>query len=164
VRYAIDSERSQITALATSNVHDTTCRLSRVSGWVEADSENLLRARAHIDVDMRVVDAGDFLKNAKLKKDLDLDRYPQASFDIDKSESTSRDGGTLMAVVRGTLRWRNREKVIQAKARGTLSPERLEATAEFSFDMRDFDLEPPRVLMFKIEPLIAVKVRLLAAR
>jgi hypothetical protein len=68
----------------------------------------------------------------------------------------------VQAAVRGTLRWRHREKVILANARGTLSAERLDATCEFSLDIRDFDLEPPRVLMFKIEPRVAVNVRLLA--
>ncbi len=160
MRYSIDNTRTTVTAIATSNIHDTTCKLSQLTGWIETDLE---RATGTIEVDMRAIDAGDFLKTAKLKSDLELDRHPSAQFEITGLERVTRDGERVRATVTGTLRWRNREKPLQAQAEGTLSATSLDATATFSLDMRDFNLKPPRVLMFKVEPVVAVKVHLHAA-
>jgi hypothetical protein len=42
--------------------------------------------------------------------------------------------------------------------------ERIRLTGRSSFDVRDFGMEPPRILMLKVEPQVEVKVEIVAER
>ena len=82
--YRVDSQRSGIVVRARSSIHDTNTTWDTLSGRVEADPATLdsAGATASLVVDMTSYDAGDWLKNRKLKKDLDLARHPIATFDV----------------------------------------------------------------------------------
>jgi hypothetical protein len=38
----------------------------------------------------------------------------------------------------------------------------VRATGHSTFDVRDFGLEPPRILMFRVEPEVRVRVEIIA--
>ena len=40
----------------------------------------------------------------------------------------------------------------------------LRLTGESIFDIRDFGMDPPRILMLKVEPEVGVRVEILAER
>ena len=79
-RYAING--GKLTVKARSSVHDTTTVWDKVSGDVEASADAIEQATATFSVDMSKFDAGDFLKNRKLKGDLDVARHPTARFTL----------------------------------------------------------------------------------
>ena len=65
MKYAISS--GKLTVKARSRVHDTTTVWDKVSGDVDADPDAIEQAKATFSVDMTSFDAGDFLKNRKLR-------------------------------------------------------------------------------------------------
>src|SRR6185436_19770620 len=75
LRYRITA--GALTVQARSRVHDTTTVWSKVTGEVDADPETLASAgaTARFEVDMTAFDAGDFLRNRKLRKDFELERH-----------------------------------------------------------------------------------------
>ena len=77
---------SKVTVRARSRIHDTTTVWDRVAGEVEASAETLASdgATARFTVDMSKFDAGDWLKNRKLRKDFEMDAHPQATFELTK--------------------------------------------------------------------------------
>ena len=60
---------------ARSRVHDTTTTWDKVTGDVDADANAIEGARATFTVDMTSFDAGDWLKNRKLRKDFDMEAH-----------------------------------------------------------------------------------------
>jgi polyisoprenoid-binding protein YceI len=161
-RYAIDSRASRVVVRATSAVHDTTCTWSRVSGAIEADPANLAAATAAVHVDMAAFDAGDFLKNRKLKTDMDVAANPTASFTLGRlRDLAERAGGRFSALAEGTLCWRGREVALTATGEGTIDGG-IRATARFQLDVRDVGMTPPRFLMLKVEEIVAVEVTIVA--
>jgi polyisoprenoid-binding protein YceI len=40
----------------------------------------------------------------------------------------------------------------------------IELTGEATFDVRDFGMEPPRILMLRVEPEVTVRVEIVAER
>ncbi len=158
MKYRVSS--GKLTVQARSKVHDTTTVWDKVTGDVEADADTLATSGAHatFHVDMTSFDAGDWLKNRKLKKDFDMDAHPKATFELRSVRDVVRDGAKFTATAEGVLRWRGKEVVLTLAGRGTLDPMRVEASATFEIDIKKLGLSAPRFLMIKMDDEVAVSV------
>jgi polyisoprenoid-binding protein YceI len=156
VKYAVSS--GTLTVKARSSVHDTTTTWNKVTGSVDADPDAIESAKATFTVDMTSFDAGDWLKNRKLRKDFDMDAHPSATFTLERVSDVQRDGGRFTAKAHGTLRWRGKDVVLELAGQGTLDRDRLEAKAAFSLDIKKLGLSAPKFFVFKMEDEVTVEV------
>jgi polyisoprenoid-binding protein YceI len=149
-----------LTVQARSRLHDTTTVWNKITGEIVADPDTLATAgaTARFEVDMTAFDAGDFLKNRKLRKDFDLEAHPTASFELLRVTGVASGGATFTATAEGTLRWRGREVGLVLTGRGTLDGMAVSASATFELDIRTLGLSAPRFLMFKVEDEVTVAV------
>jgi polyisoprenoid-binding protein YceI len=154
--YAVAGGR--LTVKARSSVHDTTTTWDKVTGSVDADPDAIEQAKATFTVDMTSFDAGDWLKNRKLRKDFDMDGNPTATFTLDRVSDVVRDGSKFTAKAAGTLRWRGKDVVLELAGQGTLDRDRLEARATFVLDIKRLGLSPPKFFIFKMEDEVSVEV------
>jgi polyisoprenoid-binding protein YceI len=160
-RYAISG--GKLTVKARSTVHDTTTVWDRITGDVDASPDAIEAAKATFSVDMTRFDAGDFLKNHKLRKDFDMDAHPTATFTLGSVSSVVRDGQKFTAKAEGTLRWRGKDVVLALTGQGTLDDKHVEARATFELDIRKLGLSAPRFFMFKMEDEVTIEVTLRGA-
>jgi YceI-like protein len=169
-RYRVTS--GKLLVQARSKIHDTTTAWNKITGEITADPGAAPDALANIgpggtearfEVDMTAFDAGDFLKNRKLRKDFDLEGHPRASFALTALDGVVRSGATFTATARGTLEWRGKRVELTLAGRGTLDEMRVEATATFELDIRWLGLSAPRFLMFKVEDEVTVAVTIRGA-
>jgi len=160
MRYAVTGT---LIVRARSSVHDTTTRWDRVTGEVDADPDAIEAARGAFRVDMTSFDAGDWLKNRKLRKDFDLERHPTATFSLAGVSLSKREDRAFEATATGTLHWRGKELALELAGKGTLDRERLAAAATFELDIKRLGLEAPRFFMFKVEDVVTVAVTLAGA-
>lgn len=156
MNYAIASGR--LTVKARSSVHDTTTTWDKVTGTVDADPDAIEAASATFTVDMTSFDAGDWLKNRKLRKDFDMDAHPSATFTLERVSDVQRDGDRFTARAHGTLRWRGKEVALELAGQGTLDRERVEARAAFALDIKRLGLSAPKFFVFKMEDEVTVEV------
>jgi polyisoprenoid-binding protein YceI len=166
-RFLIDSAASRLLVTARSSIHDTETRWRQLTGTIDADPSDLAGspAAAEVVVDMTTADAGDFLRNRKLRKDLELERYREARFRLERlRDVTARGAGRFAATAEGTISWHGRDVAVAASGDGDFAGGELRATARFDLDVRSFGVEPPRFLMFKVEDVVAVEVSLVAKR
>lgn len=163
MRYRVTS--GTLTVQARSRVHDTTTVWNKLRGDIDADPETLATAgaTASFAVEMDAFDAGDFLKNRKLRSDFALASHPIAKFTLGALRDVVRSGDTFTATAEGTLDWRGKQVVLVMQGRGTLTAMGLEASAKFELDIRTLGLAAPRFLMFKVEDEVAVEVKVRAA-
>jgi len=159
-RYRVTS--GTLTVQARSKVHDTTTVWNKIAGEISADPETLATdgATARLTVDMTAFDAGDFLKNRKLRKDFDLEGHPQATFELTKVREVVRNGASFTAAAEGTLGWRGKRVALVLAGRGSLDMQAVTAHATFELDIKTLGLSAPRFLMFKVEDEVSVKVDL----
>ena len=143
---------------ARSRVHDVSTVWSKITGTVEADPEAIEQAKATFTVDMTAFDAGDWLKNKKLKSDFELDKHPTATFELRGVKNVVRTGDAFTATAEGVLRWRGKQVVLTLQDSGTLTAMAVEAKATFELDIRTLGLSAPRFLMFKMEDVVTVAV------
>jgi polyisoprenoid-binding protein YceI len=159
--YRVESGR--VVVRARSSIHDTDTVWGALAGTITADPADLAGAAAEVAVDMTRYDAGDFLKNRKVKKDLEVERYPTARFRLAAlRDVVETSPGHFTARAEGAIEWHGRTVAISAAGEGTVGASELDATARFELDVRGFGVEPPRFLMFKVEEVVAVEVRLVA--
>ena len=148
----------KLTVKARSSVHDTTTVWDKITGTVDADANAIEQAKATFSVDMTKFDAGDFLKNRKLRKDFDMDGNPTATFTLTRVSDVVRDGSKFTAKAEGTLAWRGKQVVLTLSGQGTLDEKQVEAKGSFELDIRKLGLSAPRFFMFKMEDEVTVEV------
>ena len=158
MKYRVTS--GKLVVKAESSVHDTETRWDKISGDVDADPAALERATASFRVDMTAFDAGDWLKNRKLRKDFDLDANPAATFQLDRVSEIVVENAKFNAKARGTLRWRGKEVVIEMDGYGKLDDKTLDAHAMFKLDIRKLGLSAPRFFVFKMEDVVTCVVEI----
>lgn len=156
MNYAVDG--GKLTVKARSSVHDTTTVWDRITGTIDADAGAIEQAKATFAVDMTKFDAGDFLKNRKLRKDFDMDAHPTATFTLTRVSEVVRDGAKFTAKAEGTLDWRGKQISLVLSGQGTLDDKRVEARGTFELDIRKLGLSAPRFFMFKMEDEVTVDV------
>src|SRR5437762_2990072 len=93
----------KLTVKARSSVHDTTTTWDKISGDIDAHPDKLEAATATFAVDMTSFDAGDWLRNRKLRKDFDMDAHPRATFTLKRVSEIVRDGAKFTANAEGVL-------------------------------------------------------------
>lgn len=162
--FAVDPAASRVVVVARSSVHDTETLWDKLSGEIEADPEKLgvEPTRASIVVDMRSFDAGDWLKNRKIKQDLDVAAHPNAEFVLEELTNVVEEDGAFRAVAIGVLSWRGREVRIEATGVGAVSQDLIEASASFELDVTTLGVKAPKILMFKVEDVVTIDVTLVA--
>ena len=89
---------------------------------------------------MTSFDAGDWLRNRKLRKDFDIDAFPTATFELRAIRDVVRDGPRFRATAEGALGWRGKQVVVTLAGQGTIDAMGLEATATFELDIRTLGL------------------------
>jgi len=156
MKYRVQS--GKLTVQARSKIHDTTTVWDKVTGDVDADASNIEAARATFAVDMTSFDAGDWLKNRKLKSDFEMDKHPKATFELRAVKDVVRDGAKFTATAEGVLRWRGKEVVLTLAGRGTLDDVKVEASATFELDIKTLGMSAPRFLMIKMSDEVSVDV------
>lgn len=155
-RYVVSG--GKLTVKARSSVHDTTTVWDKVTGDVEADADAIEKASATFKVDMTSFDAGDWLKNRKLRKDFDMESHPTATFTLQRVSDVVRDGAKFTAKAEGTLRWRGKDVVLVLAGQGTLDSDRVEAKATFPLDIKQLGLTAPKFFVFKMEDEVTIEV------
>jgi polyisoprenoid-binding protein YceI len=160
-RYAIST--GKLTVKARSSVHDTTTVWDKITGDVDASPDAIEAAKATFTVDMTKFDAGDFLKNRKLRKDFDMDGNPTATFTLQRVSDVVRDGTRFTAKAEGTLRWRGKEVVLVLSGQGSLDDKHVEAKASFELDIKKLGLSAPRFFVFKMEDEVTIDVTIRGA-
>jgi polyisoprenoid-binding protein YceI len=153
-----------LTVKARSSVHDTVTTWDSIAGDIDADPEALANAKAAFSVDMTKFDAGDWLKNRKLRKDFDMDAHPRATFTLTKVTDVVRDGAKFTAAAEGTLAWRGKDVVLSVTGEGTLDDASVSATGSFVLDIRRLGLSAPRFLMIKMSDEVEVSVTFRGAK
>ena len=156
MKYAIKT--GKLTVKARSSVHDTTTVWDHITGDVEATADAIESATATFSVDMTKFDAGDFLKNRKLRKDFAMESHPTATFTLSRVSEVKRDGDRFTAKAEGTLRWRGKEVALVLTGQGSLDDRRVEARGSFELDIKKLGLTAPKFFVFKMEDEVRVDV------
>jgi hypothetical protein len=162
-KYTIDSKTSKLLVTARSSVHNTEIVWQGISGTIDGTAgDDVSNMKADVAVDMTTADAGDWLKNRKMRKDMQFDKHGSATFELGGIDEITQDGERMTAIIHGTLHWRGKSVEVIAKGEGTLGETELVATGSFDIDMTKLGITPPKVLMIKVEDVVNCRIEVRA--
>ena len=167
-RYRIVPERSKVFIDARSNVHPIHSTSDGLEGFIELE----IRADGGVDLTSKPagklslpvsrLSSGNRMEDRELYKRIDSRKYPTIEGVLDGLGSSAVEGSYRVAgdiTFRGVTHRYEDEMNIEAVDGETV---KLEGSSRF--DIRDFGMEPPRILMLRVEPEVAVRVEIVAVK
>jgi polyisoprenoid-binding protein YceI len=165
-RYRVTPEKSRLWFEARSSLHPIKAEAAGVGGTVEAEltTEGLdLKAapRGKLEVDVDSIRTGNVLYDREIVRQLEVRKYPRIRGEI--VEVKELDAGRYK--IRGNLSVHGVSKPVEGEVKlRVLGDGSFEADGEQTFDIRDFGLTPPRILMLKVYPEVKVHAHIVGQK
>jgi polyisoprenoid-binding protein YceI len=165
-RYRIDPTRSRVWIEARSNVHPIHTEAEGLEGWLELEvSDGTINVdqtpRAHLEFPIDNMKSGNALEDREMRRRIDARRYPTITGDLKGMKHTD---DASRYVVRGDLTFRGVVRTYEDAMTVSADADTLTLAGQSVFDIRDFGMEPPRILMLKVQPEVTVRVEIVAQK
>jgi polyisoprenoid-binding protein YceI len=160
--FRIVPERSRVWIEASSTVHPIHGESDGLSGSINAtfNGDGLdLSSLPEISVELPVenLKSGNRLEDAEMMRRIDARRYPTIRGVVRDMKSQGVDG---RYVVTGDLTFHGVTQSLEGEVTVTRPDDRtLVIEGERQFNIRDFKVEPPKILMLKVHPEVRVRIR-----
>lgn len=167
-RYRIVPDRSTVTIDARSNVHPIHSATTGLEGWVDLD----LGPGGAVDVGagpggalqlaVERLRSGNRLEDREMQRRIDARRYPTISGELRGLTPEGPDGAYRAT---GTITFRGVDR--EAEDVLTIRPvddRTVTLSGRSRFDIRHFGMDPPRILVLRVEPEVDVGVEITATR
>jgi hypothetical protein len=173
-RYHIVPERSRVWIDARSNVHPIQSSTDGLEGFidldghpdVDADGAELVnvgeKPSGKLSLRLDRLSSGNRLEDREMHKRVDVRRYPTIDGVLTGMKPAGTDGRFKVS---GDLAFRGVTRPCEDEMSVTPVDDRticLEGRS--TFDIRDFGMEPPRILMLRVEPDVVVRVEIIAMK
>jgi polyisoprenoid-binding protein YceI len=150
---------------ARSSVHAIHSTAEGLDGFVDldADGDAVVGSypTAQLSFPVSRLSSGNRLEDRELQKRIDARRYPIIRGVLTGVVPVADEGRFL---VRGDLSFRGVTRSAEDyMTLSTVDRRTIRLAGESSFDVRDFGMEPPRILMLRVEPDVKVRVEIVAA-
>src|SRR5262249_6930077 len=152
---------------ARSSVHPINTRTDGLEGFVECalDPSGALDLTAppaaRLSLRVERLRSGNPLEDRELRRRIDAKRYPTIDGVLRDAQAPADAGRYLVA---GDVTFRGVTLAYEHPMAFTrLDESTLQITGDAPFDVRDFGMEPPRILMLRVEPVVHVRVEIIAA-
>jgi hypothetical protein len=167
-RYVILPDRSQVWIDARSNVHPIHSSTNGLEGFVDVEVEpegglDLSAAPAgQLSLAVDRLSSGNRMEDRELHKRIGSRRYPT----IDGTLGTIvRNGDGVSYRVSGEISFRGVSRTLEDH----MTIRRIDDTTislegSSRIDIRQFGMEPPKVLMLKVEPEVDIRVEIIAVK
>jgi polyisoprenoid-binding protein YceI len=167
-RYDIVPERSSVWIEATSNVHPIRTRTDGLEGFLDVvlghggQLDLDVSSKGELSLSVSRLSSGNVLEDRELQRRIDARRFRTIDGRLTEMRATDRDDRYL---VRGDVTFRGvTNSYEQEMTVAQLDEQTLQLDGQATFDIRDFGMEPPRILMFKVRPEVDVRVEVVARK
>jgi polyisoprenoid-binding protein YceI len=166
-RFAIDPRRSTVWIEARSSLHPIHGEATGLGGYLEvemADGRLDLSAPAemHVELPMEQLRSGNPVQDRELLRRIDADRFRKITGDARKVQEADGEGRYRVS---GDVSFHGATRTMDGEVHLTAPDDRtVVVEGEQTFDIRDFNVKPPKILMFRVEPEVKVRIQVTAER
>jgi polyisoprenoid-binding protein YceI len=162
-RYKVISEKSRLWADARSSIHPVKVETSGLTGFVEAevvDGQVRLGAPFRVEIDAERLKSGNALMDGELQRRLETRKFPRVIGAVREAQPGSPKHKLIGDLsLHGVTQATDAEVTVKI-----LDDKTIEVEGEKTIDMRDYGLNPPKFLMFKVYPDVKIRARLVCER
>ncbi len=162
-RFRLVPDRSELWAEARSTLHPVRVHTTGLTGVVELElrGDRLeIVPPTHVEVEAERLRSGNALVDGELRRRLDSRKFPRIRGELIRSVA-GNGAGTARLTGELTLHGVTRSLEVEVTVR-QLDERTLEIEGARSIDMRDFGLPPPSFLMFRMQPEVQVRAKVVA--
>jgi polyisoprenoid-binding protein YceI len=152
---------------ARSSLHPIHGEATGLEGYLDVDVDNghlnvTEPAAMHIELPVARLQSGNPLQDRELQRRIDADRYRTIRGDVQKLQEADSGGHYR---VTGDVSFHGATRTVDGTIAVTAPDDRtLVVEGEQLFDIRDFGIKPPKILMFRVEPEVTVRIKVTAER
>jgi polyisoprenoid-binding protein YceI len=159
--YSIVAGASEVLVFAKSTVHAINGTAVEVDGAVDARMDGGVPRSldGRIEVPIKSLRSGNALYDAELQRRVDARRFPSIVGQVRKAVPLGEDG---LFRVEGDVTFHGVTRAVEGKVHVREDGDRLTLEGEHVFDIRDFGVKPPKILVLRVEPTVRVRIRLVA--
>jgi polyisoprenoid-binding protein YceI len=167
-RYRIVPERSRVWIDARSSLHPIHSTTDGLEGFVDLETQDgdgvdlSVEPAGKLSFRVDRLSSGNRLEDRELQRRIDARRFPTIDgvlTQIERGDDDSRYRVTGDLAFRGVVRRCEDEMTISV-----IDDRMLRLDGRSTFDIRDFGMDPPRILMLRVDPEVVVRVEILAER
>jgi polyisoprenoid-binding protein YceI len=167
-RYRIAPERSQVWIDARSNVHPIHSATDGLEGYVDLEFDQAgsvspsSSPAGKLSLAVSRLSSGNRMEDREMQKRIDARRYPTIDGVLGRIEP---NGEACSYKVSGDITFRGvsrpHEDDMHIRA---IDDQTVQLDGSSRFDIRDFGMEPPRMLILKVDPDVEVRVEIFAVK
>jgi polyisoprenoid-binding protein YceI len=159
-------ERSSVTIEGRTNLHPVHAEATGVEGHLEAEVGDgaldlSVPPRARIELAVDRIRSGNALFEREMHRRVEARKFPTIVGEL----RTVEEVGPGRYRARGDLTFHGVTREVEGEVTVTVSQDHaVEVRGRQAFDIRDFGLEAPRLLLLRAEPEVTVEVHLVGVR
>jgi polyisoprenoid-binding protein YceI len=161
-RFEFDPTVSLMSLDGRSSLHPIHAEAGGVTGWIEAeldsDKGDAMVDAGHLEIALNQLSSGNSLYDAELHRRLDIRRYPVATGVLSHWQPTVRRGSYR---VNGAVTFRGVTRDVEDNMSLSVEDDRtVVLDGARLFDIRDYGMDPPRLLTLRVYPEVTIRVAL----
>jgi YceI-like domain len=162
-RYILDDVRSCITVSGRSSLHPIDSEAHGITGWFESDVRSdgsldlSVPAAGHLELTVDRLTSGNRLYDRELRRRIQAAVFPTINGRLRRITATDRP---RIYMVSGEISFHGSTRTFEHELRIEVAEHGVEMTGEYVFDIRQFGMEPPSLLMIRVYPEIRVRINL----
>jgi len=161
--FRINPDRSRVWIEARSSLHPIHGEATGLEGSIEADVTDGQvdfgdTPKILVELPVDQLKSGKALEDAELQRRIEAKRYPTIRGEVREIKETA--GGRYR--VRGDLTFHGVTRPVEGEVSVKVDGDSLVLEGEQTLDIRDFGVDPPKILMLKVHPDVKVRVRAVA--
>jgi polyisoprenoid-binding protein YceI len=162
-RYTLDSVRSCVWVSGRSSLHPINTETRGITGWFEAaarDDGSLDLSQpvsGEMELAVERLTSGNQLYDRELRRRIDAKRYPTIAGRLTHIVTAGAHPDYL---VRGEVAFHGKTRSFEHGMQITCTGGGIALTGEDVFDIREFGMKPPSMLMVRVYPEISVRIAL----
>jgi hypothetical protein len=166
VRFRIVPGQSRLKVTAKSNVHPIHGESDQMEGFIDLALKDGIPdltapAAARLEIQVDRIKADNSLFENELHRRLDIRRFPRIVGELIGAIPTADGEYTA----EGNLTFHGTTRPLETPMRvRVLGGTRLEAQWDQKIDIREFNLTAPRILAFKVDPVVEVSLKVVAEK
>jgi polyisoprenoid-binding protein YceI len=162
-RYTLDSMRSCIWVSGRSSLHPINTETRGITGWFESSTRDdgsldlELPVSGELELAVERLTSGNQLYDHELRRRMDARRYPTIAGRV---TSISASGPHPQYSITGDISFHGKTRTFEHEMQIAVQEAGVSLTGEYVFDIREFGMKPPSMLMVRVYPEISVRVEL----
>jgi polyisoprenoid-binding protein YceI len=166
--YRIVPDESRVLIDAKSSLHAIHTSASGLEGRLDLDVPGGERvdlrtaATATLSLPVGALKSGNLLEDREVQRRIDARRFPTITGELDELAATGEERQYL---ARGRITFRGVTNNYEDEVTiSRVDANTLRVEGAHTFDIRDFGMEPPKILMLRVEPTVNVRVEIVARK